>query len=546
MLVALVVFVVSLGVRLYGLDLTITTDEGYWMQRTARFGTALARGDFASTFRAGHPGVSVMWIGALGIGPAGLAPFSPDRFLRFELLERAPTYLTALADARRAIIVTVALLVTTAVLLSWRLFGAGAALAGGAALTLDPYSIGMTRLLHVDALLAPLMLVSMLAGLVYWTVSPRWPYLALSASMGGLALLTKAPAGLLPLFFGLVCITGAVGQWRAGHGGLRPRLRLLAPLIAWGLGAALVYFLLFPALWVDPFGRIVTLIEFVRAVGLEPHNGNFFLGQPVLDDPGPAYYLVALPLRLSPLVALGVGLLILKAPQSDNRRAIHLMLAYAILFVLLMSMASKKFDRYMLPALMALDVLAGVGLWRLAGLALPRWPSSHGKAALALAGMVAAGQLFLLARVWPYPIAFYNPLAGGPERARDLVMVGWGEGLEQVAAYLNALPGADELLVVTSYNHVVRPRFTGTTLPIAPYMRGARGLPSPDYVVLYVNAVQRRHYSPEIARAQALGPPVFVAYVNGLEYAWVYALPRAGPHPVPSIPIENDSEGEEN
>jgi hypothetical protein len=166
--------------------------------------------------------------------------------------------------------------------------------------------------------------------------------------------------------------------------------------------------------------------------------------------------------------------------------------------------------------------------------------------AVLLTAILAAGQLFLLARVWPYPVAYYNPLAGGAARARELIMVGWGEGLEQVADFLNTLPGSDQLLVMTSYNNVVRPRFAGTTLPIAPYLRGVVGQPSPDYVVLYVNGVQRRQTSPEIALAQAAGPPVFVARVNGQEYAWVYYLPRSGPRPAFVPPLDESSEGEEN
>jgi hypothetical protein len=47
--VVVLVFAVSLGIRLTGLDLSSTTDEGYWMQRSIRFGAALARGDLVST-----------------------------------------------------------------------------------------------------------------------------------------------------------------------------------------------------------------------------------------------------------------------------------------------------------------------------------------------------------------------------------------------------------------------------------------------------------------------------------------------------------------
>ena len=113
-------------------------------------------------------------------------------------------------------------------------------------------------------------------------------------------------------------------------------------------------------------------------------------------------------------------------------------------------------------------------------------------------------------------------------------MVGWGEGLEQAAAYLNGLPNAENLYVVTSYNHVVRPRFVGTTIPIAPYMQAAerRALPEPG---LHRPLRERRAASDRSrrrsARAEAIGQPVFVAEINGLPYAWVYSIPRVGPRP---------------
>ena len=171
-----------------------------------------------------------------------------------------------------------------------------------------------------------------------------------------------------------------------------------------------------------------------------------------------------------------------------------------------------------------------------------------GARAFLIVTLIVAVQIVLLARVWPYPIAYYNPLAGGPERARQLIMVGWGEGLEQAAAFLNGLPNAESLYVVTSYNHVVRSRFVGTTIPMAPYIQGGakQDLPEPDYIVLYVNARQRRQISPEVQRAEAIGQPVFVAQINGLPYAWVYWIPRTGPRPGTPLPSLDDPESIEN
>src|SRR5688572_20905159 len=77
-LVALCVFV-GLGSRLYGANLAYTSDEGYWLHRTVVFGNAVLNGEFATTFRSGHPGVTVMWAGLLGIGPERVRTFAGEQ-----------------------------------------------------------------------------------------------------------------------------------------------------------------------------------------------------------------------------------------------------------------------------------------------------------------------------------------------------------------------------------------------------------------------------------------------------------------------------------
>src|SRR5215207_894987 len=154
-----VCFGFAIVTRLWGIDLTVTADEGYWMQRTLRFGAALDREDLRGTFRSGHPGVTVMWVGLVGMGPERARPLSTDRYRHFYPLERAPSYAAALASTRLAIALAASGLISLAIGLAWRLLGAGSALVGGWLLLFDPYTVGMTRLLHVDALLGPLMTV---------------------------------------------------------------------------------------------------------------------------------------------------------------------------------------------------------------------------------------------------------------------------------------------------------------------------------------------------------------------------------------------------
>ncbi len=63
-------FALALALRVVGSVPVITSDEGYWMQRTLRFGAALAAGDWVSTYCRGHPGVTVMWLVTMCPKPA--------------------------------------------------------------------------------------------------------------------------------------------------------------------------------------------------------------------------------------------------------------------------------------------------------------------------------------------------------------------------------------------------------------------------------------------------------------------------------------------
>src|SRR5207249_1427219 len=141
----------------------------------------------------------------------------------------------------------------------------------------------------------------------------------------------------------------------------------------WGLGflgASLVW----PAIWIDPLGTIRQTAEFVLDIGTTPHQpGNFFLGQPIVD-PGPLFYPVAVALRLGPGTTLGLLALAVfsaipaRRPGSPHGGTASMQLppaaGFLIVFVLLfwlgLTASPKKVDRYLLPLLPALDVLAAL------------------------------------------------------------------------------------------------------------------------------------------------------------------------------------------
>ena len=85
-----VCLIVAVVVRLHGIHLVHTSDEGLWMLRSLGFGAALTRGDFEATYQSGHPGVTVMWTGVLGVGRDRLVSFLSARFVDFRAAQTAP------------------------------------------------------------------------------------------------------------------------------------------------------------------------------------------------------------------------------------------------------------------------------------------------------------------------------------------------------------------------------------------------------------------------------------------------------------------------
>src|SRR5262245_46858993 len=67
-LIALLPGPTALLPRVLGLADFITTDEAYhWIARTERFADAVADRRWAATLQTGHPGVTLMWLGSLGL-----------------------------------------------------------------------------------------------------------------------------------------------------------------------------------------------------------------------------------------------------------------------------------------------------------------------------------------------------------------------------------------------------------------------------------------------------------------------------------------------
>lgn len=557
-LLVIAILAASGWLRLGDLDRFIAADELRWTCRSINFHAALADGRLADTFQVGHPGVITMWLGtlALPLDEAGrwrALAAETEGCTDLDKLDDAgmegvmQSVAPLLFKARRGVALgtTVTLLALYLVLRIGVGLGAAPALGGLVLLAFDPFFLAHSRVLHVDAMTSVLGLVA-LAGLVAgegpdgWR--PRW--LALSGAFAGLAMLNKS-SGLLLGIFAIVWFAWQAWRGREWRGPAKG-------IAVWGAAAALAFFIAWPAMWVNHLGTVTGVLTKAQDEGASPHaSGNFFLGQ-VVEDPGLLFYPVAAAFRMTPmgLIALVITVLLAvfgariyrgkRSPEpmltlNDEAAAIRLvrtLLVWAVFFGVVMTFGPKKFDRYLLPALVAIDLAGGVAVVTAFRGAMQR---SDRLADRRYAGWMAFALFFGIFGLtqWeaarsslPYSLMYYNPLLGGPEKAREVLLVGWGEGYDLAAGYLNSLPDAANLVASVRGVANFAPLFAGQTRSAAGFQPGRT-----DYVVLYQNEVQRRH-NEELPAAYHSPPaldPVFVGEIGGIEMVWVYPNATVGP-----------------
>ncbi len=562
----ILLILVTLLPRLWGLDHFITADEILFLDHARQFLRGLASGDFSLTLGIGYPGVTLAWVNALGllalfglsrlglgttylVGSSSSTSLSLSQFLAGAEVQPLPYYVAG--RVATALLVTALLLLFYA--LARRLFvpasgtqgsrnGQGdVALLGALLLALDPFMLGYSRLMHIAAPLALLMLLAVLAWLL-WLQESRKGWLWLTGLFTGLAILTKTTALLLPPL--LLALSGVMWLsagplWRVepaeerGVGG--SRWAWWSRVFVGWLGVvgltALIFFALWPAAWQNPAAPLALTFNklWVDKAAGEGNLGMFWMGR-FVEDPGLAFYLVALLLKLSPLMLVGLAFSLVSLRPGHGRGAEWSLWAYALLYMLAMTFAAKKSVRYMLPAFAAFAPLAAYGLLRFG-----RWlakivpPWRRGEAFDRTPLLLGLGLLLLGFSLpyAPYYFSYYNPLLLGWRWAPKTILVGWGEGLGDAAHYLNRQPDAAQATVAAWYDWTFAPFFEGQTLPLS-----SENAMRADYTVFYINQVQRNIPDPNLIAYFQRRKPDHVVQLNGVDYAWIYpAISRAGPLP---------------
>lgn len=494
--VGVIVGAVAFALRLYGLGSVLTVDEPQWIFRSHSLYRALEQGDLGGTFQGTHPGVVPMLLIGGGIrlqermtGHALESPVVDG----FRYAAKFPVALTVSAGLGLA-----AMLVA-------RLWGLWAGLGAGVLLALDPQLLGHAQLAHVDAVLSTLMLLSALSlALALHSGANR--HLLLAGFWTGLAVLTKLPALVLfPVTAGMLLLHA----WRQ-RGSLTAAVRpaCLATL-RWSAIAAGTFVLLWPSMWINALPN-------VRYAARDTRSAATF--QPIGDAAESttatrSFYLRALTSRTSPAIlflAVGGLLLLWRTRNAARRGQAILFLGVFIGLLVLLSATGKRADRYALPLLPVIDVLAGIGL-----AALVNVRDQFTRAPRLLAIGIIAGLAIQAPLLAPYALAYTSPLRWREEPTQS----GWGEGLEEAARILNTHPLAGELFVASWYPAVFREFFRGQTMSLS-----SRDDPRVSFVVLYRNMRGRDPDSPSTAILEEYADeqPIATIRVLDQEQAWIY------------------------
>ncbi|MYE89023.1 phospholipid carrier-dependent glycosyltransferase [Candidatus Poribacteria bacterium] len=550
-------FVAASASRLFSLGAHWTSDERGWLDHSTVFMAAVEMGAFSETLVTFHPGIITMWI-------AALRTFFTEPHISVQ----------GLALARWFIGVVLLVGIGVAAVLLYRLFGRWVALIGAAFLSFSPLFLAQSRRVHTDALASIFVLLTVLSLLLYCGTSQKRRYLIGSGIAFGLACLAKSYSLILLLWVPIcfVLFRNREETWREFF------LHKLGAGLCFLSCTLLTVFALLPIFWNPTFlifgmcllavtlvayrelqkaahGRLTLYLASVVVVGVvsghtvrtvwrvfdgvawaitTPHNvEHFFLGQ-ALYDPGWLYYPLVLCIKTTPLtfplVFAGCLFLWRKRYQEGYARQFRIALglvAVVLLFTLCLSMTSKKFSRYLLPAFPILEILAAVGFFEFLKWGYSYIDSRFGtetnsqKLTFSIVTILCLTliQILPVLRLHPYYSTYYN-LCFKLTDIRKIITVSAAAGYDLAAKHLNGKPNAQALRVQTfpQSAQFFFPYFVGQ-----PLWSDAGEAVVPDYEVVHIRESQAG-WVPQTGTLN--GELEHVITLNGIDYVWIYRIPQ--------------------
>ena len=141
-------------------------------------------------------------------------------------------------------------------------------------------------------------------------------------------------------------------------------------------------------------------------------------------------------------------------------------------------------------------------------------------------GVIAAAAIANVAWWQPYQVVAFNQLLGGTAVGARTFFMGWGEGLDQAADWLNAQPDITGVRVVALRVTSLGPYLKDGAQVMFP--KGDQLRDRTGYVVAYLPQVQGG--PPGVPFDQLYGhvAPAHVVRIHGVDFAWIYRVPPVG------------------
>jgi len=322
-----------------------------------------------------------------------------------------------------------------------------------------PFFLGHSRVLSHETMVAFFALASILGMMAYLERDRKWIYLIISAASAALAQLTKSSAmAMLPVIALMLAISVfEKTKEREFKSALVEHLKISG---MWFAMLVLVYFILWPGMWVAP-GKMLYEV-YGNAFSYAFQGARLQVTQELQPSQFKFGTLTATAINFvtnilrsgTPILWLGDILAVAAFfPRRKNalpaveKKLIWYLFFTAVMFVLLFSAAQgRKSPHYIMTSHVSMDMIAALGWGAWLGWLAMKWETgAQPKVKAGGAAFLVIIQLASALAFYPYYYTYYNPIMTaiiGNAPASD-----YGEGFEQAAAYLAQKPNAESLKV---------------------------------------------------------------------------------------------------
>lgn len=418
----ILISIIFLSLRVLNLGYDHTNNDSVrWHNRTDSFLEALKEVNLQETFQRYHPGVTLMWLGAI---PRQMFYVFQYNFLDTKLnIYSYDSFPYTNFFSMLSVILTIYVVIITQVHLIGKLWGGKTSLIYFFLISVEPYFVGINRWFHLTSLEVVLGFAAILSILVFLHTKLK-KYFFLSAIFLGLSVLTKVTSLILaPIIFIVLVL-----YWK--------HTREYKVFPYYFLIYLLTIFTLFPALWVRPYEVSMDIFDSIfNAVGqdirvyqLSPFLNNFF-------------YFVVIPYKLSEITLLLI-VLSFYGLRNKFKNVNNLITGLVFIFYLIfLSLSDQKIDRYSLVFFSPLLLFVANYLATV--------KSNFIKVTICLYLFFATLNFF---HFGSNQSAFYNRLLGGTEYAlKSGIYENGGNYFSEAAFYMNNNFPKETIFVPNNY-----------------------------------------------------------------------------------------------